>query len=65
MTEEDRFIELETKIAYLENYINELNGVVIEQDSAIKKLSTEYNELKKQISEDKEALPEGEKPPHY
>jgi uncharacterized coiled-coil protein SlyX len=27
MTEEDRFIQLETKIAYLENYINELNGV--------------------------------------
>ncbi len=38
--------------------------MVIEQDSAIKKLSSEYNELKKQISEDKEALPEGEKPPH-
>ncbi len=65
MTEQERLIELETKIAYLENYINELNEVVIEQDKSIKKISSEYDELKKQIAEGKEALPEGEKPPHY
>ncbi len=65
MTEEERFVDLETKIAYLENFINELNGVVIEQEKTIKKLSMEYEDLKKQISTGKGALPEGEKPPHY
>ncbi|HOP63369.1 MAG TPA: SlyX family protein [Spirochaetota bacterium] len=65
MTEEERFVYLETKIAYLENFINELNEVIIEQDKTIKKISAEYDELKKQIAAGKEALPEGEKPPHY
>jgi uncharacterized coiled-coil protein SlyX len=65
MAEQDRFVELETKIAYLENFINELNRVVIEQDKSIKKISAEYDELKKQFAEGKEALPEVEKPPHY
>lgn len=65
MNSEERLVELESKIAYLENYINELNKVVIEQDKMIKKLSSEYEDLKKQIAVGKEALPEGEKPPHY
>jgi len=65
MIEEERLIELETKIAYLENYINELNKVVIGQDKSIKKLSADYDNLKKQVAAGKEALPEGEKPPHY
>lgn len=65
MNSEERLVELESKIAYLENYINELNKVVIEQDKMIKKLSSEYEDLKKQIAAGKEALPEGEKPPHY
>lgn len=62
---EERIIGLESKIAYLENFMNELNSVVIEQEKTIKKLSMEYEDLKKQISTGKEALPEGEKPPHY
>ncbi len=65
MTDEERLIELETKLAFLENYINELNTVVIEQDKIIKKLSAEYDDLRKQIHAAKESLPEGEKPPHY
>jgi len=62
---EERIIVLETKIAYLENYINQLNEVVIEQEKNLKQLSAEYEDIKKQIAEGKEALPKGEKPPHY
>ncbi len=65
MKDESSLIELESKIAYLENFINEINAVVIEQDKSIKRLSMEYEDLKKQISSGKEALPDGEKPPHY
>lgn len=65
MNNEERLIELETKLAFLENYINELNAVVIEQDKSLKRLSAEYDDLRKQINASKESLPEGEKPPHY
>ena len=65
MNYEERLIELESKIAFLENYINGLNEVVIKQEKIIKKLSAETEDIKKQIAAGKEALPEGEKPPHY
>ena len=65
MNQEERIIELETKLAFLENYINELNVVVIEQEKSIKKLAAQTEELKKQINSAKESLPDGEKPPHY
>ena len=38
---EDRIIELESKIAFLENYIQELNKVVIQQEKRITNLSVE------------------------
>ncbi|HNX23775.1 MAG TPA: SlyX family protein [Spirochaetota bacterium] len=65
MDQEERIIALESKIAYLENYINELNEVVIEQEKSIKKIALEADEIRKQIASGKEALPENEKPPHY
>ena len=36
MNPEERLITIETKLAYLENYINELNQVIIEQNETIK-----------------------------
>ncbi len=65
MNQDDRLITLETKIAYLENFINELNEVVIEQERSMKKLSSEYEDLRKQVASGKDPLPENEKPPHY
>jgi uncharacterized coiled-coil protein SlyX len=63
---EERIIELETKIAYLENIFNELNEVVIEQDKSIKKISSEFDELKKQICRrEKRPFLKGEKPQHF
>lgn len=65
MEHEERLVELETKIAFLENYINEINTVVIEQDKLIKKLTSETEEIKRRLDAGKEPLPAGEKPPHY
>ena len=66
MNPEERLITIETKLAYLENYINELNQVIIEQNETIKKLTLETEQIKKKVqSRDAEKLPENEKPPHY
>lgn len=65
MEPEHKITELESKIAYLENYVSELNQVVIDQEKMIKRIIAETEMIKKQINEKKENLPEGEKPPHY
>lgn len=62
---DEKVISLETKIAYLENYVSELNQVVIDQDKMIKTITAEIEIMKKQAEEKKEKLPENEKPPHY
>ncbi len=64
MSTDDRLMELETKAAYLENFIQELNTVVLAQDKTIKYLALEFEELRSQISGN-EPLPEDERPPHY
>lgn len=65
MENEERIISLETKIAYLEHFIQELNQVVLDQDKKIKTLLAETDSIKKQLEDKKENLPEHEKPPHY
>jgi len=65
MNFEEKMISLETKIAYLENFVSDLNQVVIDQDKLIKKMIAEIELIKKQAEEKKEKLPEAEKPPHY
>jgi len=62
---EEKIISLETKIAYLEDFVSDLNKVVIEQEKMIRTLSLVAEAIKKEIEEKKEKLPEGEKPPHY
>lgn len=66
MEPEERLVTIETKIAYLEKFVNELNLVIIEQEEIIKKLISETEVLKKKIyAADSEKLPENERPPHY
>jgi SlyX protein len=66
MTPEERLITIETKIAYLENYVSEINQVIIDQEETIKKLNLETEMLKKKIEQvEAQKLPENEKPPHY
>jgi uncharacterized coiled-coil protein SlyX len=62
---EERMISLETKISFLENFVTELNKVIIDQERTIKMLTAETESIKKLIEEKKEKLPETEKPPHY
>jgi len=66
---EKRIIELETKLAFQEDLLQELNKLVIVQQSQIDKLETLSNLLKDQYKEIISSLPEAssgdEIPPHY
>ena len=68
MNSEDRLIELETKIAFLENNLQELSDVVASQQKEIQTL----NKTNKAVIDKLNALVSGEeissefeKPPHY
>lgn len=67
---EDRLIEIETKLAYHEKTIKDLNDVLYEQQKEIKRLSDICDTLAKQESTRSSSLqgnnaPSDEKPPHY
>lgn len=66
---DDRLMDIETKLAFQENTIEELNSVVIEQQTEIDRLrnAVEYLLDKvQQISDTRmERAPSNEKPPHY
>jgi len=67
---EERLVEIETKIAFQEQTIMDLNDVVYEQQKEIQRLSTICDALMKNIkafSEDTPGsnAPANEKPPHY
>jgi SlyX protein len=68
--DEERLIDIETKIAYQEMTIKDLNDVICEQQQEIEKLGSICDTLVKQISELSEFglgidAPANEKPPHY
>ena len=64
---EERVIELEKKVSFQDNIIEELNQVVIEQQRRIDQLQRELQHLKEFItSGDLVRKPEDEEPPpHY
>ena len=66
---EDRIINLETKLAYQEHTIEELNSVVIEQQNEIDRLKNAVEYLLDKVSQmadtHMEKAPANEKPPHY
>jgi len=64
-----RFIDIETKLAYQEDLIQELNKTIHSQqlkleqlEQALRSLSMRYNSLAEQGDSD---YPVDEKPPHY
>lgn len=65
--DEQRFFEIEKRLAYLERFIEELNEVVINQDRIIEALKAEIIELKNKDEQSPllENRPHNEKPPHY
>jgi uncharacterized coiled-coil protein SlyX len=65
-TEEERFVRLEIKAAYLEKLAFDLNDVVIAQGQLIDELVIRLDRVERQLrgGEDDERIPD-EKPPHY
>lgn len=64
---EDKFIALETKIAYLEEFTSELQGVVVEHTKTIDRLAKANKLMSEKITElieNSEEIP-NRKPPHY
>lgn len=64
---ENRFITLETKFAYLEQFVAEIQTVVLEQAKTIAALRTENQILSQKLREISDSVDEvpNRKPPHY
>jgi len=66
MNNNDQIIVLESKIAYLENDIDELNLVLISQGKQIDKLMNLLEDLQSKLDQKKDMDDiKDEKPPHY
>ncbi len=55
---EKRLVELETKTAFLDNTIEELNDVIVKQQLEIDQMTKKMDRLKEQIRLITSALPE-------
>lgn len=69
MTVDEKIIDLETKFAFQEDLLKQLNDVIIEQADEIKKLQTDLNRLQQYVESGgdsgiKDAKDE-KPPPHY
>ena len=66
---EERLVKIETKLAYLENTVQELNDVICSQQKQIDRLETTCRLLVERIRHFSELSDAGklidEKPPHY
>ncbi len=68
MNDQDRIIELESRITYLDDTVEQLNDIVCEQQKQLGKLEHLLFKLAKEHSEIKEQIaPEitDSRPPHY
>ena len=66
---EDRFIDLESRLAHQDQLLNELNDVVTEQQAKIMQLEELCKVLIQRVRSVDEGMSEGdpgdERPPHY
>ena len=65
---DDRLEIIETKLAFLEDFMSQLQEVTVEHEKTIQKLQKENKELKKrmiEVSENFEGDIPNRKPPHY
>ena len=66
---EQRFVDLETKLAHQEHLLLELNDVITKQQGNIMRLEKLCDSIVERVRSLGEALPAGtdvdEKPPHY
>ena len=65
---ENRLTAIEMKLAYMEDFVNQIQKVAVEQSSTIEKLKKEVKLMSDRIREMSDAM-EGDipnrKPPHY
>lgn len=61
----ERFVNIETKIAYQEKLITELNEVLLQRGKEIDKLARRLEGLEKLAREGAPETPGHEPPPHY
>ena len=66
---EERFIDLESRLAHQDQLLNELNDVVTEQQQKIMQLEELCKALIQRVRSVGDGMPEGdpgdERPPHY
>ena len=67
---EKKIVELEEKIAFIQNMLDDLNMVVFRQGEIIEKLNTQIKETNEKLisqnkSESDQNQTNNEKPPHY
>lgn len=73
MTNDDRLIEIETKIAFQEDLVQELNKIVYEQQKKIDRLEAVCHALVEHVKDLSRTVVDGnaaggavdERPPHY
>ena len=66
--DDEKVIELETKLAYLEDFMNQIQEVAVQQTKDIEKLKVQNKILKdkvKDLSDWAEGDIPNRKPPHY
>ena len=67
---DNKLVELEEKISYLQNMLDELNMVVFRQGEKIEKLNNQIKETNEKLINQSESQSEqseviNDKPPHY
>lgn len=65
---EERIVQLETKLAYLEDFLNQLQGVAVENSRTIEKLREENKLMAQKLRDLSDHMEEdipNRRPPHY
>ena len=64
---EGKLIQLEIKLAYLEDFMNKIQTIVVEQEEMIDRLKSENASIKQKIGEMEDNFEEipNRRPPHY
>lgn len=68
---EEQLIDLQSRVAYQEDTLQQLNAVIADQDAYIRALQVQMQALAKKLDdlsysvEQRDSRPVDEKPPHY
>ena len=64
---EERIEALEIRMTYLENYLNQVNEIVLDNGRLLEVIKKDQKSLRQQMNEVSNDLPgpQSEKPPHY